>query len=220
VSGSRDIVFLVLFNNHVARTGTHLTTFVVGHNNIVAPALTSGIRKVSGSETEVSRNLSGGNSGRRKTRGGPSDEDILKISKFKLQFDVIIGESSRGESNTAIASVEEGDGDVESVGRLTSARGDKSGDITDHLIVTILLTSGIHKSGPPVKVETGDGLDFQVIEEDVNFLDEVVTDIGGPRDATWVIRTGVCNRGEFNTKPGAEKIVSGSGDGKVSGSSE
>jgi len=156
-----EIALLVLFNNNITGAGTHLTAFVIRDNSVVAPALTSGLTEIATHNSfyvvfRYSRPLHTGST--------PPANKFFLFPEFKLEFNIIIGKGSRGESYTTIPRVEKGNRDVKGVRGLRRRRGHEGGHITDHLVVAVLLTSGVHEGSPPVEVETRERLDFEVVK--------------------------------------------------------
>ena len=155
------VALLVLFDNNITGAGTHLTAFVIRHNSVVAPALASGLFEIA---THNSACVVFRYSTALHTGSTPPANKFFLLPEFKLKFNIIIRKGSRGESYTTIPRVEKGNRDVKGVLVLRNRRGYEGGHITDHLVVAVLFTSGVHEGSPPVEVETRERLDFEVVK--------------------------------------------------------
>ena len=227
---------LHLLNEDITGSTSHSLTFVIGHDGVVGPHLAVGV------EGHISGVIGGGVDGTGRgvnVEGGvggglvdiPSIEKFVEITERKVDTHVVVRKSGSGESHTTITSIEEGEGEIENLGGEHLLGFDKVGGLSNHVGITNLLAGGGGEGRPEIElvgIETGGD---QVVESDGTLTDEIVHEIGGPREESGnmvsgrtIFQTdaGVGRRstgggsdhpGDGHTEPGVEKIITCTGNG-------
>jgi len=223
---------LDLLDQYVARGTGHALALVVGHNGVVGPHLHIGEVHVGAGEIGGDRGATGGVHGGAATGGCqhlPGVQQVVQAAEAEVQAHVVVGKGGGGQRHTAVAGVEEGEGQVEGLGGKYQAGVDQVAGGTDHVGVADLLGAGCGEGGPEIEQEVIEARGDEVVEGDAGLTHQVVGHVGCPReeDLRVVYRcdsiksNGLldgasggrgCDLGEGEAQPGVEQVVARSGD--------
>lgn len=195
---------LHLLDEDVAWGASHLLTFIVGHDGVVGPHVDVRHDLVGVWVEEIARH---------NWARFPSvvngvihidREQISKVAESKVDAHFVVWESGRWESDTGVARVEEGEGEVEGGSwenlatkginvhnartlldlgwgwEGNSAWVGKSIDVTNHVVVTVALAGWDGESRPEIEVVVVKASGNEIVERDGAFRDQVVHQIARP----------------------------------------
>ena len=216
------VVRLDLLNEDITRSLAHELTLVVADEGILGPHLHVGQLDVG--VQEVRRGGIGGHTTRTSTTGDGgdvvNDEKVGPVAEVEAQLHLVVGQSSRRESNTRVAGVairerqdERGGRDDETVVGGTNGVGVviEEGNVSDHVIVANALGRGDREGRPEIKeVVVKTHLD-QIVEGHCRLLQQVVHQVARPTDArvgAETSRGGVHrHRRERHTQPVEQEVI-------------
>lgn len=191
----------------------HLLTLIVGHDGVVGPD--ANILEVGGGG-DVGEVVNGGLATNGGGDGGVDGQDFVPVAEGELDSHIVIGQGGSRQSDTRVPGEEEGEGHVEGVlgeGGLGQDGGGGLGkdvNVTNHILVTLILALGEGEGGPEVEVVVVEASGDEVVEGDAALLDKVMTHIVSP--ANKDARNGG-KLGESAPEPGLEEVVTSAGDG-------
>jgi hypothetical protein len=208
---------LALLNEDITRSTSHSLTFVIGNNGIVGPYLASS-NGGSAADKIGSQSRSTADSQRsRRRRNGSSiinDKELVKFSEREVNSHLIVRKSSSRKSYTTVSGVEERKGKVKCVSRDRSSWSMRSSQIikvTNHIVVSISLSSGDSESCPEVKMVVIESSSNQIVECYTAFSDNIMHEVSCPSQSTVnskrVVGSQLNLRG-CQSKPGVKKIIS------------
>jgi hypothetical protein len=204
---------LNLLNEDITSSAGHLLTLIVGNNSVVSPD--TDILKVRGS-SDIAEVINSGlaTSGRRNS--SVDCKKIIPVSEGEINSHIIVRKSSSGEGDTSIAREEERKRNVKSIFRERSLSERSSGrlneniNVSDHVLVTIILALGKSEGSPEVKVVVVKASGNEIVESDAALLDKIVTNVVSPTSPDTGDR---CKLGESAAEPSLEEVITSTGDG-------
>lgn len=207
----------------IADTAAHLLTLVVGEESIVAVArhlgdLGDGARRELGSREGL-----GGNGGAVVL---PDGEELVDGGSDDVKADLLVGESSHGDTDTGVLIEVEGErNDDVLLGEAGSVPVEtlevKIGGIANHIEVTITLASGDSESVEEIHVERSELLGNKIGKVDASLLEEVVAEALDPLGTVTVDRGGAGgegsslsedNGGDIDNEVGVEEDITSTSD--------
>lgn len=197
---SAAAVTLDLLNNHIARALAHLDTLFVGNDSVVSPEL---------DVAEVDRRLNE----IRRLGTFLEDEELAPVTELEMDAHLVVREGSRGEGNTTATREEEGERDVDGVGREVIVRVVEIGNVANHVVITGLLASRNSVGGPHIKPVGVEFLNLEIVERDPAEVNKVVTNVLAPTDTTVTGGTTRNTKGrKRGTEPDVKEVVTSTGD--------
>jgi len=207
---------LNLLNENVAGSTAHLFTLIVGDNGVVGPnlSLANG-----GSTSDQISNLSGSTGDSTSKRSDViNDKKLGPIAEAEVDAHFIVGKGGSGKSDTAVTSIEERKGKIESEGWNSDTSGVRASEvieITNHVVVTVALASGNREGSPEVEMVTVEPRGDKVVEGDAALTAEIVHQIAGPAETTIgseLITGSQSDSRNSRTEPRLEKIITSTRD--------
>jgi len=132
-------------------------------------------------------------------RGRGRDKELVLVTELEADADLVVLQSNQRKSQTGVAAEPKLEGHVQSsgLGAVKTSTGEGNG-VTDHVVVTNLVTRLDGELGPDVKPVTVVFVNALSTDLDLDRADELVTNVVDPAEASRAIRA--LNRGKSSLK--------------------
>jgi hypothetical protein len=187
---------LALLDENVTRSTGHTLTLVVRYDGVVSPD-TVGVVTAEGRSLLSDEVVGGGGARRLRVTSALDHEKLVPVAEGEVNAHLVIRERSGREGNTTITREEERKREVESVrrdglGRLMRVR--EVIKVTNHISVTIVLTSGDGEGSPEIEVIVVKTGSDEVVEGNRALAYEVMHQVASPANTAVITERGVSNK--------------------------